>query len=319
MVCYSPLIGLVVKCKPYSVFKIDVLQQPPLHLSTHNHFFSDAAPAGDHPQATTFEYPSLICQGKSSISPLSFLKLLWPVNNIHINSPKISDWLKEEFDCSRESNYQRSQYRIVMADVNQSGFKSAPEFQEDSRASVIEPNTTDSTELWLIQWPKDQIPDFNGQQISLDLHRDDGQLGTFETKSGKSYDVVSFAAQEPKATVFLSTAEDSKILGKITRRVSFVHYLEPSEVPKDDTKRLKQLYEKSSGTSLTNSAYNFATPTRSTKPGRSSGRVSNSSGRKSSLSEENVRPKPSGTGQNSGHGSDHSEEKKAKKKMKHVA
>lgn len=104
-------------------------------------------------------------------------------------------------------------------------------------------------------------------------------------------------------------------VGKITRRVSFVHYLEPSEVPKDDTKRLKQLYEKSSGTSLTNSAYKYATPTRSTRPSPSSGRTSNSSGRKSSLSEEKVRHKPSKSGQSS----DHSEEKKAKKKMKHVA
>ncbi|KAJ0841261.1 putative mediator-associated protein 2, plant [Helianthus annuus] len=192
--------------------------------------------------------------------------------------------------------------RLVMADA---------EFQEDSRASILGLNSTDSTELWLIQWPRDQVPDFDGQRISLDLHHDDGQLGTFEASSGKSYDVVSFAAQEPKATVFLSSAADSKILGKITRRVSFAHYLEPSEVPKDDTKRLKQLYERSSATSLTNSTYNFATPSKSTRPG-SIGRAStHSSGRKSSLSEEKVRHKPSSSGQSS----DQSEEKK----KKHVA
>ncbi|KAF5812484.1 putative mediator-associated protein 2, plant [Helianthus annuus] len=193
----------------------------------------------------------------------------------------------------------------------------AAEFQEDSRASILDLNSTDSTELWLIQWPKDQVPDFDGQRISLDLHHDDGQLGTFEAKSGKSYDVVSFAAQEPKATVFLTSSADSKILGKITRRVSFAHYMEPSEVPKDDTKRLKQLYERSSATSLTNSTYNnFATPSKCTRPGQSSGRAStHSSGRKSSLSEEKVRHKPSRSGQSS----DHSEEKKAKKKKKLVA
>ncbi|KAI7746403.1 hypothetical protein M8C21_033633, partial [Ambrosia artemisiifolia] len=208
------------------------------------------------------------------------------------------------------------QSRIVMADANQAPPKSAPEFQEDSRASIIDLDSTDSTELWLIQWPKDQVPDFDGQQLSLDLNQDDGQLGTFEASSGKSYDVVSFASQEPKATVFLSSAADSKILGKITRRVSFVHYLEPGDVPKDDTKRLKQLYERSSATSLTNSTYKFATPTKSIRPIPSSGRAStHSSGHKSSLSEEKVRHKPSRSGQSS----DHSEEKKARKKKKEVA
>ncbi|KAI3793843.1 hypothetical protein L1987_36466 [Smallanthus sonchifolius] len=210
--------------------------------------------------------------------------------------------------------------RIVMAEPNQSALKSAPEFVEDSRAPIIELNTTDSTELWLMQWPKDQVPDFNGQQLSLDLHHDDGQLGSFEASSGKSYDVVSFAAQEPKATVFISSAADSKIIGKITRRVSFVNYLEPGEVPKDDTRKLKQLYERSSGTSLSNSMYKFATPAKSTRPGTSSGRAStHSSGRKSSLSEEKARTKPSRSGHSSGHGSEHSEEKKAKKRQKHVA
>lgn len=112
-------------------------------------------------------------------------------------------------------------------------------------------------------------------------------------------------------------------VGKITRRVSFVNYLDSSEVPKDDTKKLKQFYERSSATSLTNSAYNFATPTKSTKPGHLSGRTStHSSGRKSSLSEEKVRTKdskPSKSTQDSGHGSEHSEEKKAKKRKKQAA
>ncbi|XP_024969648.1 uncharacterized protein LOC112509000 isoform X2 [Cynara cardunculus var. scolymus] len=221
--------------------------------------------------------------------------------------------------------------KIVMEDANQSGFKLPPEFQEDARAPLIELNSTDSTELWLIQWPKDQIPDFDGQQLLLDLHQHDGHLGTVEGSSGKSYDVVSLATQEPKATVFLSAAADSKVVGKITRRVSFVHYMEPGEVPKDDTKKLKQLYEMSSfATSLTNSANHFATPTKSTR----SRHLSHSSGHKSSLSEEKVRSTDSRPSSRSsldsgsrGHEpvdlvSEHSQEKKAKKakkRKKHVA
>lgn len=44
-----------------------------------------------------------------------------------------------------------------MGDASQSGFKPPPEFQDDARAPIIEPNASDSTELWLIQWPKDQV------------------------------------------------------------------------------------------------------------------------------------------------------------------
>ncbi|KAK9061279.1 hypothetical protein SSX86_018459 [Deinandra increscens subsp. villosa] len=177
--------------------------------------------------------------------------------------------------------------------------KDAPEFwisRQDyleegvSCLSKFDPSLTDSTELWLLQWPKDQVPDFEGKQLSLDFIVMMGSCALLKPRLvRKSFDVVSFAAREPKSTVFLSSAADSKILGKITRRVSFVHYLDPIEVPKEDTKRLKQLYERSSTTSLTKSAYNFATPTKSTRPGPSSGRAStHSSDRRSSLSEEKV-------------------------------
>ncbi|KAL4577070.1 hypothetical protein LXL04_013171 [Taraxacum kok-saghyz] len=193
--------------------------------------------------------------------------------------------------CTRRS-------KIAMGDASQSGFKLPPEFQEDARAPIIEPNTADSTEFWLIQWPKDQIPDFDGQQISLNLQNDDGQLGTFEASSGKSYDVVSLVAQEPKAMVFLSSASDSKIVGKISRRVSFVRYLEPDEVPKDDTKKIKQMYERSNATSLTNSA---AKSTRRTST-HSSGK-SKSKGLKPSMSLQD---------------SDNSQGKSSKKRKKHV-
>ncbi|XP_071707591.1 mediator-associated protein 2-like [Rutidosis leptorrhynchoides] len=201
-----------------------------------------------------------------------------------------------------------------MDDANQSGIKAAPEFQEDSRAPLIEIDNTDSTELWLIQLPKDRVPDFNGQQVSLDLRHDATQLGSLECSSGKSYDVVGIAQQEP-ATVFLSSVEGSNIVGKIARRVSFVHYLEPSEVPKDDTKKLKELFEKSSATSLTNSTYNFVTPTKSTRPAPSSGRTTtHRSGLKSTLSEEKVRFKNSKPSKSD---SKHSGEK-SKKRKKHA-
>ncbi|PWA47495.1 hypothetical protein CTI12_AA498460 [Artemisia annua] len=83
----------------------------------------------------------------------------------------------------------RAQVKLaVMGAVSQS------EFQEDLRAPLIDPNTTNSsTEFWLIQWPKHHvIPDFDGQELSLDLRKDDGQLGTFEVPSGEHKFKVSF-------------------------------------------------------------------------------------------------------------------------------
>ena len=90
-----------------------------------------------------------------------------------------------------------------------------------------------------------QPGDFDGKELSLKL-RPDGRLGGFESSSGtydhcfvwlfysfmvtsclrkywfyklmdvfvmigKSYDVVSFAAQEPNATVFVSSPNESKV------------------------------------------------------------------------------------------------------------
>nr|GFA49125.1 hypothetical protein [Tanacetum cinerariifolium] len=40
-----------------------------------------------------------------------------------------------------------------MGEVSQSA---VGEFQEDLRAPLIDPNTSNSTEFWLIHWPKDQ-------------------------------------------------------------------------------------------------------------------------------------------------------------------
>ncbi|KAI3844679.1 hypothetical protein MKX03_026781 [Papaver bracteatum] len=92
-------------------------------------------------------------------------------------------------------------------------YKPANEFQEDSKDPFLEVPLSDSTELWLIQWPGNkQDPDFDGQKVSIKLHHD-GQLATFETLSGRiSYEMVSYASQEPEATVFLSSASEAKIV-----------------------------------------------------------------------------------------------------------
>ncbi|RWW43455.1 hypothetical protein BHE74_00050878, partial [Ensete ventricosum] len=148
-------------------------------------------------------------------------------------------------------------------------YKPGPDFEEDSRTPLVDISLTDSTELWLIQWPINQASafdlilqpaDFNGKELTLKLNRD-GKLGGFESASGKmysfvmelsrltskSYDFVSFAAHEPDATVFLPSVSETKVgklknhlltqtclssVGKISRRVCLVHYPEPGELEK---------------------------------------------------------------------------------------
>lgn len=53
--------------------------------------------------------------------------------------------------------------------------------------------------------------------------------------------------------------------GKISRRVSLVHYPEPEEFEKQSTSNLRQMYQRSGGSSLTHSSHHYATPSRSTK------------------------------------------------------
>nr|XP_027122367.1 mediator-associated protein 2-like [Coffea arabica] len=186
-------------------------------------------------------------------------------------------------------------------------YRAPEEFEEVKKDPLIELNLNDSKELWLIQWPVNQAPDLNGQQVSLKLHHD-GHLGSFEGSSGtaifpdhfyviplfpafdgKSYEVVSFKSQEPEATVFLSSTSESRIAllgekflekypssshnwtGKISRRVSLLHYPEPSEL-KSGGLAIKQMVQRSAA-SLTNSAHHYRTPTQSTRT-RSLGAVS---------------------------------------------
>uniref|UniRef100_A0A453EN36 Uncharacterized protein n=1 Tax=Aegilops tauschii subsp. strangulata TaxID=200361 RepID=A0A453EN36_AEGTS len=50
---------------------------------------------------------------------------------------------------------------------------------------------------------------------------------------GKSYELVSFAAQQPDATVFIPSGSEMKAVGKISRRVCLVRYPEPEELEKE--------------------------------------------------------------------------------------
>ncbi|KAI3460564.1 hypothetical protein Pfo_017227 [Paulownia fortunei] len=212
-------------------------------------------------------------------------------------------------------------------------------FVEDKKDPLIDLDLTDSTELWLIQWPINQPPDFDGQQVSLNL-QGDGHIGTFEGSSGKSYEVVGFKSQGPEATVFISSASEAKIAGKISRRISLIHYPEPSEFQKRNNLNLSQSQRSSTATS-TMSGRRLATPTRSIRPRNSqtvSGYSTPSSRNKSSISgfEEPSKPPKrkrvdeqtrsiNHSAQDSGKGNsavtstgslEHSQERKSKKKKK---
>ncbi|XP_038896123.1 mediator-associated protein 2 [Benincasa hispida] len=176
----------------------------------------------------------------------------------------------------------------VDAFISVEGYKPPAEFEEDKREFLTDISLSNSEELWLIQWPANQAPDFDGQEFSLQLHPD-GRLGSFQGSSGKSYDVVSCLAQVPEASVFLPSSSDTRLVGKISRRISLVHYPEPEELEKATP--MKSLYQKSSGTSLTNSRQT----TTSRGPHSSSRRTSSSRSSKprSSVSEFEEPSKPS--------------------------
>ncbi|XP_051146551.1 mediator-associated protein 2-like [Andrographis paniculata] len=135
-------------------------------------------------------------------------------------------------------------------------------FVEDKKDPLIDLDLTDSTELWLIQWPINEPPDFDGHQVSLNLKMD-GHVGTFEGSSGKSYELVSLKSQGPEVTVFLSSASEAKIAGKISRRISLVHYPEPSELQQGKTQSHAQ---RSSMATSTISGRSLHAPARSIRP-----------------------------------------------------
>ncbi|KAF0897968.1 hypothetical protein E2562_001661 [Oryza meyeriana var. granulata] len=129
-------------------------------------------------------------------------------------------------------------------------YEPGPAFEENSEEAVLDISPIESTELWLIQWPLNQVDasDFHGEELTLKLHHD-GKLGSLESFSGKSYDVVSFAAQQPDATVFLPLGSEAKAVGKIARRVSLVHYPDPEELEKPGLGSLTPSSKKSAGSS----------------------------------------------------------------------
>jgi len=95
--------------------------------------------------------------------------------------------------------------------TNCCSYEPGPAFEEVKEESMLDISPTDSTEFWLIQWPKDQldVSDFHGKEFSLQLHKD-GNLGNLESSSGKSYELVSYKAQQPDATIFQSSGSERK-------------------------------------------------------------------------------------------------------------
>lgn len=87
------------------------------------------------------------------------------------------------------------------------------------------------------------------------------------------------------------------LVGKISRRVSLVHYPEPKELEELNTNKFRQLYSTSSGASMSNSANRFASPSqsswrRNSQSTREHSSYTRSSGYKSILSEGGEQSKP---------------------------
>ncbi|KAK2986548.1 hypothetical protein RJ640_019518 [Escallonia rubra] len=173
----------------------------------------------------------------------------------------------------------------------ETGYNPPSEFEKDTRDPLIELDLTDSTELWLIQWPKNEgekatMP--SSREFYQDFHSPDDVLISLFFLTGKSYDLVSFASQNADATVFVSSASEAKVeavfaalgpiavvriiplalpsdtctrqlVGKISRRVSLVHYPDPNELEQKASEDLKQMYEMSSMKSRTHSSLHFGT------------------------------------------------------------
>lgn len=208
---------------------------------------------------------------------------------------------------------------------NELSYKPPSEFEEVKKDSLVNLNISDSTELWLIQWPFNQHPGLDGQEVSLKLHHD-GHIGSFEDSSGKSYEVVSCRAQDPDALVFLSSDSEPKIAGKISRRVSLVHYPEPSELKQNSINLKQMMAQRSSGTTLTNSSRRFATPSQSTRTRSIMRSESSSKSTKRKHSDGGPAKSNNQSVQNSGKSGrsaltssgsfDHSQDQKSKKKRK---
>lgn len=63
-------------------------------------------------------------------------------------------WFRSCFVCSQVLYWL---YSIIMDAPNELSYKPPPEFEEVKKDSLIHLDITDSTELWLIQWPFNQV------------------------------------------------------------------------------------------------------------------------------------------------------------------
>ncbi|KAL2344086.1 hypothetical protein Fmac_005371 [Flemingia macrophylla] len=158
------------------------------------------------------------------------------------------------------------------------GYRPSAEYVEDSNEALI--NLSDSTELLFLKLPfsNDFLSDIHGQKLCLTLTlHNDGKVANFKGSSGKVYDFVSFSSQEPDETVFVSSTEPK--IGKISMRVSTVHYPDPKELEKLNLTNKRHAHRNSSGVTAATSSRYF--PMQSGGPSASS----KGSRQKSSLSE----------------------------------
>ncbi|XP_074280365.1 mediator-associated protein 2 [Silene latifolia] len=139
------------------------------------------------------------------------------------------------------------------------GYVPAPEFKEDTYHSLFDIQFNHNTELWLLQLPDDQFPDIDGQSLTLDLDQD-GELGSVEGPDGTVYSLVNFPSEVADTTVFQPTPSGTKVVGKISRHVSLIHYPEPKHGTTDVASKKRKPV--SSKTTFTRSQ--FSTPTRTT-------------------------------------------------------
>ncbi|KAK9748683.1 hypothetical protein RND81_02G073300 [Saponaria officinalis] len=140
------------------------------------------------------------------------------------------------------------------------GYVCAPEFKEDTQNSLVDIHLNENTELWLVQLPDDQFPDIDGQNLTLDLDQD-GELGSVKGPDGTEYTLVNFPSEVAETTVFQPAPSGTKIVGKISRHVSLIHYPEPKKHGATNVAARKRM-PLSSKTTFTKSQ--FSTPSRTT-------------------------------------------------------
>ncbi|CAJ1938450.1 unnamed protein product [Sphenostylis stenocarpa] len=139
------------------------------------------------------------------------------------------------------------------------GYRPSAEYVEDSNEALI--NLTDSTELLFLKLPSSNELD-DGRAVFVPLSylmcpalRVHQWLNFHVMLTGKVYDFVSYSAQEPDETVFISSTEPK--IGKISMRVSTVHYPDPKEFEKLNSTNARHANRNSSGVTGTTSSRYF--------------------------------------------------------------